>query len=178
VGHGIEVRGGAVDIDDISNAPSRDNGAVLVAYRSPPLATLALRLMKMSQNLYAETLLKTMGAAAGMPTAEAGRAATRSVLEGWGVPPSGMIQVDGSGLSRYNFVTPETLVTILTLVDRDERSRAPFEAALPIAGRDGNWEVLKNPELKQTNRELKALSEDLEQQVDERTSNWPPPTPI
>ena len=41
---------------------------------SPPLSTLALRLMKISQNLYAETLLKTMGAAAGTPTAEAGRA--------------------------------------------------------------------------------------------------------
>ena len=53
------------------------------------------------------------------------------------MPLAGLIQVDGSGLSRYNFVTPETLVTILTLVDRGERLRAPFEAALPIAGRDG-----------------------------------------
>ena len=134
---GIEVRGAAVDIDDVNNAPSRDKGIVLVSYRSPPLANLAMRLMKESKNLYAETLLKTMGAAAGTPTAEAGRAATRSTLEGWGVPLAGLIQVDGSGLSRYNFVTPETLVTILTLVDRGERLRAPFEAALPIAGRDG-----------------------------------------
>ena len=134
---GIDVRGPPVDIDEVKDFPSRDNGAVLVTYRSPPLSTLATRMMKLSQNLYAETLLKTMGAAAGTPTAEAGRAAIRSTLQGWGVPPSGLIQVDGSGLSRYNFVTPETLVTILTLVDRDERLRAPFEAALPIAGRDG-----------------------------------------
>jgi len=134
---GIDVRGPAVDIDDVKDAPSRDNGAVLITYRSPLLSTLATTMMKLSQNLYAETLLKTMGAAAGTPTAEAGRAAIRSTLRGWGVPPSGLIQVDGSGLSRYNFVTPETLVTILTLVDRDERLRAPFEAALPIAGRDG-----------------------------------------
>ena len=47
-------------------------------------------------------------------------------------------ELDGSGLSRYNFVTTETLVTILTHVDRDERSRGPFEAALPVAGRDGS----------------------------------------
>lgn len=137
IANGIDVRGPAIDIDEVKDAPSRDTGVVFVTYRSPPLATLVTRLMKMSQNLYAETLLKTMGAAAGTPTAEAGRAATRAMLEGWGVPPSGLIQVDGSGLSRYNFVTPETLVTILTLVDRDERLRAPFEAALPIAGRDG-----------------------------------------
>ena len=135
--HGIDVQGQAVDIDDVKDSRSRDNGIVFVTYRSPPLSALAATMMKLSQNLYAETLLKTMGAAAGAPTAEAGRAAIRSTLEGWGVSPSGLIQVDGSGLSRYNFVTPETLVTILTLVDRDERLRAPFETALPIAGRDG-----------------------------------------
>jgi D-alanyl-D-alanine carboxypeptidase/D-alanyl-D-alanine-endopeptidase (penicillin-binding protein 4) len=48
-----------------------------------------------------------------------------------------MIQRDGSGLSRYDFVTPDALVTILTHVDRDEKLRGPFEASLPIAGRDG-----------------------------------------
>ena len=40
-------------------------------------------------------------------------------------------------MSRYDYVTPEALVTILTHVDRDPRLRGPFEASLPIAGRDG-----------------------------------------
>ena len=48
-----------------------------------------------------------------------------------------MIQRDGSGLSRYDYVTPEALVTILTHVSRDEKLRGPFEASLPIAGQDG-----------------------------------------
>jgi PAS domain S-box-containing protein len=39
-----------------------------------------------------------------------------------------------------------------------------------IAKRGESWEVLETPELKQANRELKAHSEDLEQQVEERTS--------
>ena len=137
VARGIEVRGPAVDIGDVADAPSRVAGSVLIAYRSPPLSTLAVRLMKISQNLYAETLLRTLGARVETQTAESGRATVRSVLQGWGLEPAGLIQADGSGLSRYNFVTPETLVTILLHIDRDNRLREPFEASLPIAGRDG-----------------------------------------
>ena len=137
VARGIDVRGPAVDIDDVTDAPSRDAGAVLITHRSPPLSTLARRLMKISQNLYAETLLKTMRTVVKARTADSGRATARSILQDWGVPQSGLVQADGSGLSRYNLVTPETLVAILTHVDRDERLRRPFEAALPIAGRDG-----------------------------------------
>src|SRR5581483_11006967 len=40
----------------------------------------------------------------------------------------------GSGLSRYDLVTPEALVTILTHVARDEKLRGPFAASLPVAG--------------------------------------------
>ena len=59
--HGIDVRGDAVDIDNIRDAPSRDDGVTMISYRSPPLSALADRLMKMSQNQYAETLLRTLG---------------------------------------------------------------------------------------------------------------------
>ena len=50
--------------------PSRDAGAtperrVLVSTESPPLREIATVLMKVSQNLYAETLLKAIGAARG-----------------------------------------------------------------------------------------------------------------
>jgi D-alanyl-D-alanine carboxypeptidase/D-alanyl-D-alanine-endopeptidase (penicillin-binding protein 4) len=48
-----------------------------------------------------------------------------------------LIQRDGSGLSRYDYVTADALVTILTHVHNDERLRGPFEASLPVAGRDG-----------------------------------------
>jgi D-alanyl-D-alanine carboxypeptidase/D-alanyl-D-alanine-endopeptidase (penicillin-binding protein 4) len=136
VAHGIDVRGPAVDVDDLDVAPSAVGGGPLIAYKSPPLSTLATTLMKFSQNQYAETFLKTVGAGGGIGTAVAGRAAVRSVLEGWHIRTGGLIQADGSGLSRYNYVTPETLVAILTHVDRDERLRGPFEATLPIAGRD------------------------------------------
>jgi D-alanyl-D-alanine carboxypeptidase/D-alanyl-D-alanine-endopeptidase (penicillin-binding protein 4) len=134
---GIEVRGAAVDIDDLKNTPSPAGATVLAVHHSPPLSVLAMRLMKNSVNMYGETLLKTLGAAAGAPTFESGRMAAADTLQPWGVSPAGLIQVDGSGLSRYNYLTPDTLVTILRHVDRDSLAREPFEESLAIAGRDG-----------------------------------------
>ena len=132
VARGIDVRGPAVDVDDLAHRPKRSDGVALITYRSPPLSALAVRLMKVSQNLYAETLLKTLGA-----SAVAGRLTVQAVLDTWGIAADGLIQRDGSGLSRYDYVTADALVAILTHVDRDERLRGPFEASLPIAGRDG-----------------------------------------
>ena len=94
-------------------------------------------MMKASQYQYAETLLKTLGAAAGTPTAARGRSEAQAVLQTWGVQPGDLIQRDGSGLSRYDYVTPDALVVMLRHIDRDARLRGPFEEALPIAGRDG-----------------------------------------
>jgi D-alanyl-D-alanine carboxypeptidase/D-alanyl-D-alanine-endopeptidase (penicillin-binding protein 4) len=136
VAAGIDIRGPAVDIDDITDAPSRSGATLVAVHRSPPLAALATTMMKTSQNLYAETLLKTLGGATGA-TAAAGSEAAKRLLQGWGVPPGSVLQADGSGLSRYNYVTPTALVAILRHVNGDARLRGPFEASLPVAGRDG-----------------------------------------
>ena len=138
IDHGIDVRGAAVDIDDVTDAPIRNDrrspGARIDRARCRHLMPVPF---KFSLNLYEETLLKTMGTAAGAPTFKAGRAVVQSTLQQWGIPPGEIIQVDGSGLSRYNYVTAEALVSVLTHVDRDDKLRGPFEASLPIAGRDG-----------------------------------------
>jgi len=44
---------------------------------------------------------------------------------------------DGSGLSRYNYLTAGTVVEVLLHLYRDPRHRDPFLATLPIAGKDG-----------------------------------------
>jgi len=138
IARGIDVRGPAVDIDDIADAPSRTGAMTVASQRSAPLSQLAVRLMKISQNLYAETFLKSVGAAAGTPSFAAGRTAVQSTLQTWGVEASDLIDRDGSGLSRYDFVSPAALVTILTHIHGDDRLRDPFAATLPIAGRDGS----------------------------------------
>ena len=94
--------------------------------------------MKSSQNLYAETLLKTVGATrGGLGTIGAGQSVLRDLLKAWKVPDDSYVAVDGSGLSRYNYVTAETLTTVLEQMYRDPRHRDAFVATLPIAGKDG-----------------------------------------
>jgi D-alanyl-D-alanine carboxypeptidase/D-alanyl-D-alanine-endopeptidase (penicillin-binding protein 4) len=138
---GIDVHGSASDIDDLTVAPLRSEGTMLVSHQSAPLSVLAETMMKNSQNLYAESLLKTLGArTSGIGSAEAGRTAVQATLEAWGVQSGDVQMADGSGLSRYNLVTADAMVTILTKVHQDERRREPFMHTLPIAGVDGTLE--------------------------------------
>jgi D-alanyl-D-alanine carboxypeptidase/D-alanyl-D-alanine-endopeptidase (penicillin-binding protein 4) len=112
----------------------------IAVHRSPPLSTLAIRLMKDSQNQYAETFLKTIAAAdrSDVPaTAEAGRLAAQKLFEGWGIDAGSLIQRDGSGLSRYDYVTAEALTIMLAHLYEDGADRDAFMATLPVAGEDG-----------------------------------------
>jgi D-alanyl-D-alanine carboxypeptidase/D-alanyl-D-alanine-endopeptidase (penicillin-binding protein 4) len=95
--------------------------------------------LKVSQNLYADTLLKVIGRPAdgGPATTREGRKVLREVLQGWGIAPEQYVQADGSGLSRYNYLTADVLVTVLTRMYSNDRHIAPFITALPVAGVDG-----------------------------------------
>jgi D-alanyl-D-alanine carboxypeptidase/D-alanyl-D-alanine-endopeptidase (penicillin-binding protein 4) len=138
VARGIEVTGRAIDADDILNAPPPDSRRLLIRSESPPLREIATVLMKVSQNLYAETLLKAVGASTGgLGTTEGGRVVSRALFTSWGIPESSYVQMDGSGLSRYDYVTPDMLVTLLSRLYADPRHREAFMATLPIAGHDG-----------------------------------------
>jgi D-alanyl-D-alanine carboxypeptidase/D-alanyl-D-alanine-endopeptidase (penicillin-binding protein 4) len=135
---GVDVRGEAVDIGDLSSPPELDRATVVLAHRSPLLTSLAETMMMLSQNLYAETLLRTVGLSqAASGTMEAGLEVERKVLANWGVQPAHVHVVDGSGLSRYNLLTPEAMTTVLAHVYADPRLREQFMAALPVGGRSG-----------------------------------------
>ena len=138
---GIDVSGDAVDLDEIDATVVDDGLRVLATYRSPPLSDIAGTLMGVSQGLYPETLLRTLNQNRRARTAEAGREVVREVLKSWGVDRSGVIVADGSGLSRYNYVTARTLVDVLRRMHDDPRHAAPFLATLPVAGRSGTLEA-------------------------------------
>jgi PBP4 family serine-type D-alanyl-D-alanine carboxypeptidase len=135
---GIAVRGVPSEMNAssmLAPLPRR----VLVESLSPPLRDIAKTMMKVSQNLYAETLLKAAGAAksGGTGTADAGVAAARDIFASWNILPGSYVQVDGSGLSRYDYVTADMLATILARMFTDRRHHDAFVATLPVAGTDG-----------------------------------------
>jgi D-alanyl-D-alanine carboxypeptidase/D-alanyl-D-alanine-endopeptidase (penicillin-binding protein 4) len=140
---GVAVEGEAIDIDTLPDPPDITGARVLSSWVSPTLAEIMKVLLKVSQNLYAETLLELVGRSdptASDPatgSAATGRKVVRDTLLGWGVGNDGYIQADGSGLSRYNYLSADVLVRILRRMYEDPRHRAPFLDALPIAGVDG-----------------------------------------
>ena len=136
--NGIDVQGPAIDGDETDVSLDRAKATPLAERQSVPLNEIARTMMKMSQNLFAETLLKTVGNPLGTGgSAAAGRETILRTLASWGVSGSEIRLVDGSGLSRYNLITPAALTAVLAHVYRDERLRGPFLEALPVAGVDG-----------------------------------------
>ncbi len=139
VRRGVAVDGEAVDVDLL--AP-RDRASTLAGlrpllrHRSEPLAAIGAAMLKQSKNLYAESLVRHLGVSSGSG-AHAGRALVGEVLAGWGIDGRRAVIADGSGLSRYTYLTAGALVEVLARAYRDPEHRARIRAALPVAGRDG-----------------------------------------
>jgi len=124
---GVTVRADADAID----APD------LYEYRTP-LAASVQRMLEDSSNFDAEQCARVLGAERGGDgSIDGGVAAIGRVLADLlGGPPRGLVQVDGSGLSRGNSVTPELLVRVLRAVAATPESDLYF-GALPLAARTG-----------------------------------------
>jgi D-alanyl-D-alanine carboxypeptidase/D-alanyl-D-alanine-endopeptidase (penicillin-binding protein 4) len=104
---------------------------------SPPLRDILGMFLKPSQNAIGEILLRTLGSVkTGVGSPDSGARVIRSQLLEWGALPDGFVVRDGSGLSRSDVVTPETLVKIFAAMRSDTAFRV-FYDALPIAGVDG-----------------------------------------
>lgn len=108
----------------------------LFFWQSPTLRELLPILQKPSQNQIAEALLRTLGGLRGVASVDSGRAVLRETLTGWGIPEDAYVYVDGSGLSRYDYVAPEAIAAVLVGISRHPDFEA-FYQALPIAGVDG-----------------------------------------
>ena len=106
----------------------------LYTHQSPPLKDIVYWLNKKSINLYAEHLVKMIGYT--QLKDGSNESGTKAIAEFWkskGIPVEGLHMMDGSGLSRYNGVTPNQLASIL----RNNVSQPWFQDffnSLPVAG--------------------------------------------
>ena len=140
IARGIAVHGVAVDGDDVAAEQLSNPGParrVLASTTSPSLREIGTTLMKVSQNQYAETLLKAIGATRGIGTTDSGRAVAADLFTTWKIPADSYVMSDGSGLSRYNYIAPSTITTILARMQDDPAHREAFAMTLPIAAKDG-----------------------------------------
>jgi D-alanyl-D-alanine carboxypeptidase/D-alanyl-D-alanine-endopeptidase (penicillin-binding protein 4) len=134
---GIEVVGTMSDIDDLLEPPAIAGAVELLVDRSPPLSEIADVLMKWSRNGYAETLLHALAPADRPATGTRGMPAMREALAALGLASDGYLARDGSGLSRYDYVSAASLTRLLAALHAHPTHAAPFRATLPVAGTSG-----------------------------------------
>jgi len=135
---GIAVEGPAMTFEEWPQPVPLTRMALLFAHRSPPMSEILPKFLKPSQNQTGEILLRTLGREVrGQGTAAAGAVVVDSLLRARGVQTAQQLQIaDGSGLSRYDLVTPEVLAGVLTFMTRSPYWNVWYDA-LPVAGQDG-----------------------------------------
>jgi D-alanyl-D-alanine carboxypeptidase/D-alanyl-D-alanine-endopeptidase (penicillin-binding protein 4) len=104
----------------------------LAAVASPSMAQLVALTNTPSDDFFAETLLKDLGARYGTGgTTAAGAAVVRDqIAQSFGLHPR---LNDGSGLSRYDRTTPSQVISLLT----QQHTNSSFTNSLAIAGETG-----------------------------------------
>ncbi len=109
-------------------------------HRSQPLRVIVNDMMKKSDNVIAGALFKKLGQTYTQQPGSwenGGRAVERILSEKIGINTAGMHLIDGSGLSRYNQITPLQMMQVLDFAYHHIGTNYEFISALPIAGIDG-----------------------------------------
>lgn len=113
--------------------------AVLLKSISTPIDKVLDRMMKESDNLYAEAVFYALAAKDGKPYASRKEAmySIEKMIGFLGFEPAKYRVADGSGLSLYNYLTPELETALLRYAFSRQEIFTSFYESLPIAGVDG-----------------------------------------
>lgn len=112
---------------------------MLASTQSAPLHTLLHTMLKKSDNMIADTVFRTIGHHYfNVPgTFRAGQDAVRRILKAKAnVDMGNSIQVDGSGLSRHDLISPQTMMQVLQFIAKNDNT-LDYISMLPLAGYDG-----------------------------------------
>lgn len=129
------LRGAGVTVSaQVALAPAPPNAERVGLIRSPTLDQIVNTTDVYSDNFFAETLIKLLGARLGSAgTTAAGAAVVEAFARSHG---SGVHAVDGSGLTRSNRASPRQVVGLL-LAMRDDPAGDDFVQDLALAGHEG-----------------------------------------
>jgi D-alanyl-D-alanine carboxypeptidase/D-alanyl-D-alanine-endopeptidase (penicillin-binding protein 4) len=127
---------------DLAGGVRRERGAAggpVIAVLRSPVADALEPINTDSRNGVADQLFLALGLATfGQGSREAGRAATAGALERLGVASAGLVQVDGSGLSRDDRASARQIAALVAAVLALEPATAlAFVDSLAVAGRTG-----------------------------------------
>lgn len=118
----------------------RDSLSVRMAFYETPVQDVVKQIMKESDNLNAEAMLCRLGVQSSGKkhvSAEDGLSAIRMLIKKLGHNPDRYNLADGCGLSNYNYISSELLVSFLRYAySRTDVFRKLYKA-LPIGGVDG-----------------------------------------
>ena len=127
--------------------PNYDKGQLvyIISTYSSELIRIINVTNRISNNLYAETLLKTVGKElTGTGSYNSSYVAMDSMLIKLGVPKGGFTMSDGSGLSRQNYVSPRFFVNFYKQMEQSEYFDL-YLNSFPIPGKPGTLStVLRN----------------------------------
>jgi serine-type D-Ala-D-Ala carboxypeptidase/endopeptidase (penicillin-binding protein 4) len=123
----------------VKRIPASPNEIELAAVLSPPLSRLINETNQSSNNVYAESLLKTLGRLQDpttLDTSASGVNAVRSILTDLGVNPNRYSMVDGSGLADRDRASAEAFVQTLQAMASHPEAQT-FRRSMAVSGRSG-----------------------------------------
>lgn len=133
------------EIIDIQEYEGSKNRVQICETYSPELIEIINVTNRISNNFFAETIYKTIGKEyTGVGSYDSARVAVKNLLTEYGVGFEGYDAVDGSGLSRQDFVTPEFFCNFYKFMAKNDNF-AQYLGSFPVPGCGGTLKnVLKN----------------------------------
>lgn len=117
--------------------------ARLICQRTHTMDQILIRMMKKSDNLYAESMFYQLAASSGVrrPGAKQARVLINRLVERLRFNPADFYFADGSGLSLYTYVSPSLEVAFLRYAYQNNNIYSQLWNSLPIAGVDGTLDT-------------------------------------
>ena len=138
-----EVARAGVNLEGVRLTEGRvPQNAQLIATCKHNILQVLERMMKMSDNFYAESMFYQTAASAkkGVARAKDARDVTKRLIARLGLGHYPYKIADGSGLSLYNYVSAELLCRLLRHAWRSPAIHQALVPSLPVAGVDGTLE--------------------------------------